>query len=110
MEDVGTNVDTPRTTSVDDSLYYSEKSTRVSTPTENRAEELSDSIDSAKPLEQDDVADDVTMKDIGPTALESDPSYWKVRKIKKDADYDSDLEKFEELPMVDENDFFEVRP
>lgn len=62
MEDVVTIPETPLAPS--DSRDPSEDSTRASTPTDNRAGDLPSQIDSSKPFEQDDVTDDVTMKDV----------------------------------------------
>ena len=70
MEDV---VTTPRTISLtpSDTQDPSEPSTRASTPTENRAEYVPNDNDSFKPWEQDERAEDVTMKDFGPRKVGS---------------------------------------
>lgn len=67
MEDVAILVDTPRTSiAMSDSQDASEESTRPFTPTENRAEDPPSYIYTPKPLDCDDVADDVTMRDLRP--------------------------------------------
>ena len=67
MEDVGI-VDTPRTMSFapSESQDASEESTRASTPTENRADQISEDINSLNHIEHNNVDDDVTMKDADP--------------------------------------------
>ena len=74
MEEVVTIADTPRTVSFapSDSQDASEESTRASTPTENRSQDMPADLDSLKPFESDDIADDVTMKDLGP--IENSPA------------------------------------
>ena len=130
MEDVGTIADTPRTMSFapSDSQDASEESTRASTPTENRTEDAPAVPDSLKPFEQDDVADDITMKDAGPeknspagaadgfdntkvlswpssTIIDPDSSPWKVGKTKDEpVVYASDPQKFEELLRLNDPD------
>ncbi len=120
MEDV---VTTPRTTrsAPSDSQDASEPSTRASTPTENRAESVPNDCDSLKPFEQDERADDVTMKDVclredGPagtaedfsnpkvvswhssTVIDPDSSPWKAGKTKEEpVDYVSNPRKPEGL-------------
>lgn len=68
MEDVGFVAETPQTMDLapSDSQNASEASTRASNPTDNRAECVSADSDSLKIFEHDDVADDITMKDVGP--------------------------------------------
>lgn len=129
MEDVEISTNTPGTTSLapSDSQGASEESTRASTPTENRAEDVPADIDSLKPFEQEDVADDVTMKDVGPrqtgpagaadefsspkavwpssTVIDPGSSPWKLEKTKeKPFDYASDSQKLEELLQDNETD------
>lgn len=69
MEDAKINADTPQTSlAASDSQFPSEESTRASTPTDSRAEDVPINNLAFKPLEHgdvaDDVADDVTMKDV----------------------------------------------
>ena len=65
MEDVTISADTPQTSlAASDSQCPSEESTRASTPTDSRAEDVPINNLVFKPLEHDDVADDVTMKDV----------------------------------------------
>lgn len=58
--------DTPRTMSFAPSYSQgaSDESTRASTPTENCAEDVPADMKNQKPLKQEDIADDVTMKDV----------------------------------------------
>ena len=72
MEDVGV-VDTPRTMSFapSESQGASEQSTRASTPTEHRAEQVCEDVNSLNQFEQNNVDDDVTMRDADP---EKNPS------------------------------------
>ena len=72
MEDVGV-VDTPQTMSFapSESQYASEQSTRASTPTEHRAEQVCEDVNSLNQFEQNNVDDDVTMRDADP---EKNPS------------------------------------
>ena len=66
MEDAPINADTSRTSlAASDSQCHSEESTRASTPTENRAENVPVDNFARRLLEHENVADDVTMKDIG---------------------------------------------
>lgn len=66
MEDVGIPVDTPRTSIAKSDLQdASENSTRACTPTENRAEDAPADIYAPQLFVNDDVADDVTMRDLG---------------------------------------------
>ena len=66
MEDVVINIETPQTSlAATDSQCHSEESTRASTPTENGAEDIPANSFALKPPENDDAADDVTMKDLG---------------------------------------------
>ena len=127
MEDVENGTNTPRTISVapSDSQGASEESTRASTPTENCAEDVPADIDSLKPFEQEDVADDVTMKDAGPrqngpagaadelrvvswpssTVIDPGSSPWMVEQTReKPFDYVSDPQKVEELLRDNETD------
>ncbi|CAD6581792.1 MAG: hypothetical protein ASARMPREDX12_000668 [Alectoria sarmentosa] len=130
MEDVGTIADTPRTMSFapSDSQDASEESTRASTPTENCTEDVSAVPDSLKHFEQDDVADDITMKDAGPekispvgaadgfdntkvlswpssTIIDPDSSPWKSEKTEEEpVDYASDPQKLEELLRFNDPD------
>ena len=65
MEEVTINADTPQTSlAASDSQCPSKESTRASTPTDNRAEDVPINNLVFKPLEHDDVADDVTMRDV----------------------------------------------
>lgn len=130
MEDVGMVADTPRTMSFapSESQDASEESTRASTPTENRADDVPADIDSFKPFEHDNVADDITMKDVGPeenipggaggnldnpkvvswpssTVIDPGSSPWKARKTKEGpVDYASDPQKLEELLRLSDPD------
>lgn len=123
MDDVEISTYTPS-----DSQDPSEESTLASTLAENRAENAPAEIDSLKPFEQEDVADDVTMKDVGPRQNEpagagdrfSDPkvvswpsstvidpgsSPWKAEKTNEEiVDYGSDPQKLEELLRIHETD------
>ena len=64
MEDVPINAGTPRTSlATSDSQWPSGKSTRASTPTDSHAENVSINNPPFEPLEHDEVADNVTMKD-----------------------------------------------
>lgn len=111
-----------------DSQDASEESTRASTPTENRVDSAPAEIDSLKTFEPGDVADDVTMKDVGPrqnepagatdefrnpkvvswpssTVIDPGSSPWKAEKTKEEiVDYGSDSQKLEELLRVHETD------
>lgn len=84
MEDVANLVDTPRTSiAISDSQDASEESTRASTPTENRPENAPADVYAPKPFDYDDVADDVTMRDLGhrirsPTSAANDLGTSKV--------------------------------
>lgn len=133
MEDVGIITGTPGTTSVarSDSQVVSEESTRASTPTEIRIEDVPADIGSLKPFEQEDVADDVTMRDIKPEKKSSagttddfrNPNVvswpsstvinsgalralpWKARKTEQEpVDYASDPQKLEELFRLNDSD------
>lgn len=123
MEDVGIIAATTRTMSLapSDSQDASEESTRASTPTENQIEEVPATIDSLEPFVQDDVADDVTTRDVDceeklsagatdefhnpkaisrPSSTVIDPgtSPWKAAKTEQEpVDYASDPQKLEEL-------------
>ncbi|KAF6225485.1 hypothetical protein HO133_009485 [Letharia lupina] len=123
MEDAGTVPKTPGTMSLalSDSQAASEESTRASTPTENRTEDV-------PAFERDDVADDVTMKDLGPekailagtadefrnpkaaslpssTVIHPSSPPWKAGKTKQEpVDYASDPQKLEELLRLNEPD------
>lgn len=67
MDDAMFNADTPQTSlAAFDSQCPSKESTRASTPTDSRAEDGSINNLDFKPLEPDDIADDVTMKDLDP--------------------------------------------
>ena len=67
MEDVGI-VDTPGIMSFapSESQDASEQSTRASTPTEHRAEQVCEDVSSLNQFEQNNVDDDVTMRDADP--------------------------------------------
>ena len=115
-----------------DSHDASEESTRASTPTESRADNTPAEVDSLKPFEQEDVADDVTMKDVGPrqsepagaadevrnpkvmswpssTVIDPGSSPWKAEKTKEEiVDYGSDPQKLEELLRIHETDSPEI--
>lgn len=130
MEDAENGTNTPQTMSVApfDSRNASEESTRASTPIENCDEDVPADIDSLKPFEQEDVADDVTMKDVGPgqngpagaadefskptvvswpssTVIDPGSSPWKVEKTKeKPFDSVSDPQKLEGLLRDNETD------
>ena len=67
MEDVGI-VDTSRTMSFapSESQDASEQSTRASTPTEHRAEQVCEDVNPLNQFEQNNVDDDVTMRDADP--------------------------------------------
>ena len=130
MEGIEISTNTPGTVSVapSESQEASEESTRASTPTENRAEDVPADIDSLKPFEQEDVADDVTMKDVGPrqngpagaadefsdprvvsrpsgTVIYPGSSPWRVDQSKeKPFDYVPGPQKLEELPSNNETD------
>ena len=131
MEDAGSTVDTLRTQSfaLSDSQDASEKSTRASTPTETCTEDVSADLGSLKHREQDNVADDVTMKDIGaekaPPAetadefgnlkvvpwpsgnvIDTGTSLWKEEKMKETpmVEYDPDYHKFEDIVALNHPD------
>ena len=114
MEDAEISADTPQTRSLApfDSQEASEESTQASTPTENRAEDVAADTHSRKPSEQEDVADDVTMKDVDPrknsdpkvvswpssTVIDPGSSPWKTEKTEQGPlDYVSDRQKIDEL-------------
>lgn len=131
MEDADV-ADTPRTMSLapSDSQGASEESTRASTPTENRAEDAAADVNFLDPFGKDgvadDVADDVTMKDVGvekkspadtanelgnlkvvswPSSTVIDPgsSPGKPRRTEHETvDYASDPQKLEELLRVND--------
>ena len=67
MEDVGI-VDTPQSMSLapSESQGASEQSTRASTPTEHRAEQVCEDVNSLNQFEQNNIDDDVTMRDADP--------------------------------------------
>ena len=65
MEDATINADTPQTSrAAFDSQCPSEESTRASTPTDSHAEHVPINNLAFEPLEHDDVADDITMRDV----------------------------------------------
>ena len=66
MEDATINADTPQTSlAASDSQCSSQESTRAPTPTDSRIKDAAINNNLAfKNLEHDDVADDVTMKDV----------------------------------------------
>ena len=128
MEDVTINADTPQTSlTASDSQCPSQESTRASTPTDSRVEDVSINSLAFKPLEQDDVADDVTMRDVDqkvrsptkapdgfstsqvvswPTNAVIDPgsSPGKAGQNKwETVDYDAGPENFEELVQTDDD-------
>lgn len=126
MEDVEIGADTrTRSLAPFDSQEASEESTRASTPTENRAEDVAADTNSRKPSEQEDVADDVTMKDVDPrknsdpkvvswpssTVIDPGSSPWKTEKTEQEPlDYVSDRQKIDELLRFDGSnspDFYE---
>ena len=130
MEDGGIITDASRDISVahSDSRNASEESTRASTPTEIRIEDAPADIGSLKPLEQEDVSDDVTMRDTKPekklmagttdelrnpevvswpssTVIDPGTWPWKARKTGQEpVDYASDPQKLEELFRLNESD------
>ena len=126
MEDATPNADTPQTSlTASDSQCPSEESTRASTPTDSRVEDVSINSLAFKPLEQDDVADDVTMRDVdqklrSPTKAPDDFSTSQVvswpsiavidpgsspgkagQNKWESVDYDAGPENFEELAQTD---------
>lgn len=130
MEDVGTIAETPRTMSLapSDSQEPSEESTRASTPTDNRAEDVSAQMNSSKHVEQEHVADDITMRDVYPemnsaagtadehpnpkvvswpssTVIDPGSSPWRVGTTKEEpADPASDPQKLEELFRISDSE------
>lgn len=117
MDDVENVVDTPQT-NASESQLASEESTRASTPSEGHAEEVPPEIYTVEPSARSDIADDVTMKDLGvqkspsagtvdevgnlkafpwPSGNAIDPP-WKAGKNNEEfVDYASDPKKLEEL-------------
>ena len=117
MEDVENVVDTPQT-NASESQLASEESTRASTPSE---EDVPPEIYTVEPSGRSDIADDVTMKDLGvkksppagttdevgslkvvswplETVIDPGSSPWKTEKPKEEIlDFDSDPQKFEEF-------------
>ena len=125
MEDVGIIVDTPRTSiAMSDSQDASEESTRASTPTESRAQGAPADTYPLKPSDNDDIADDVTTRDLGhnmksptrvgdskafpwPSSAVIDPgsSTGKSEKVEEEfVDYDTDAQKLEELLQIGDPD------
>ena len=131
MEDAGfvaASTDTTRIISFapSKSQHTSEASTRGSTPTKNRAEWVPVNSVTLKPFDQDETADDVTMKEIGSRrkrlassadessdpkvvswlsnpVIDPDLSPWKAGETKEEPmDCVSDSKKLEELLTVND--------
>ena len=127
MEDATINADTPQTSlAASDSQCPSEESTRAPTPTDSRAEDVPINNLAFTILEHDDVADDVTMKDVdqkvrSPTKAPDDFGTSQVvswppnavidpgsspgkegRSKWEPVDYDAEPQHFEELDQTDD--------
>ena len=127
MEDATINADTPQTSlAASDSQCSSQESTRAPTPTDSRTKDAAINNLAFKNLEHDDVADDVTMKDVDqkvgsptkapddldnsqvfswPPNAVNDPgsSPGKARQSKwETVDYDTEHQNFERLVQTDD--------